>query len=66
MSDNTYKLNADEKLFDAPDGEKLESGEGRRTRRPSFLVRGGAQVTMGQRAKGHVFMPDKWVFPAAG
>jgi 8-oxo-dGTP pyrophosphatase MutT (NUDIX family) len=26
-------------------------------------VRGARQVLMGQRAKGHVFMPDKWVFP---
>lgn len=23
----------------------------------------GAEVLMGQRSKGHVFMPDKWVFP---
>jgi 8-oxo-dGTP pyrophosphatase MutT (NUDIX family) len=26
-------------------------------------VRGRREVMMGQRAKGHVFMPDKWVFP---
>jgi len=26
-------------------------------------VRGDWTVLMGQRAKGHVFMPDKWVFP---
>ena len=26
-------------------------------------ARGQAEVLMGQRAKGHVFMPDKWVFP---
>ena len=25
--------------------------------------RGARTVLMGQRAKGHVFMPDKWVFP---
>lgn len=28
-----------------------------------ILVRGGREVLMGQRAAGHVFMPDKWVFP---
>lgn len=26
-------------------------------------TRGAQTVLMGQRAKGHVFMPDKWVFP---
>ena len=26
-------------------------------------VRGERVVLMGQRARGHVFMPDKWVFP---
>ncbi|MES1157080.1 MAG: NUDIX hydrolase [Alphaproteobacteria bacterium] len=28
-----------------------------------ILVRGGREVLMGQRSAGHVFMPDKWVFP---
>ncbi len=28
-----------------------------------ILVRGRAEVLMGQRAKGHAFMPEKWVFP---
>jgi 8-oxo-dGTP pyrophosphatase MutT (NUDIX family) len=28
-----------------------------------ILVRGGREIMMGQRAAGHVFMPDKWVFP---
>ena len=27
------------------------------------LIRNGREVMLGQRAKGHVFMPDKWVFP---
>jgi 8-oxo-dGTP pyrophosphatase MutT (NUDIX family) len=31
-----------------------------------ILVRGGREVMMGQRSKGHVFMPDKWVFPGGG
>lgn len=26
-------------------------------------VRGAPTILMGQRSKGHVFMPDKWVFP---
>lgn len=28
-----------------------------------ILVRNGREVMMGQRASGHVFMPEKWVFP---
>lgn len=28
-----------------------------------ILIRGGREVMMGQRGAGHVFMPDKWVFP---
>src|SRR5262245_61647503 len=28
-----------------------------------ILIRGGREVMMGQRSKGHVFMPNKWVFP---
>jgi len=28
-----------------------------------ILIRGGREVLMGQRSAGHVFMPDKWVFP---
>lgn len=59
---NEFKLNADEKPFDPPDGAKPKAA------RPKdaatlILVRGKNQVMMGQRAKGHVFMPDKWVFP---
>lgn len=62
MASEAFKLNNDEKPFDAPDGIK------RRAMRPRdaatlILVRGGREVMMGQRAAGHVFMPDKWVFP---
>jgi 8-oxo-dGTP pyrophosphatase MutT (NUDIX family) len=28
-----------------------------------ILIRGGREVMLGQRSAGHVFMPDKWVFP---
>ncbi len=62
MSANEFKLNEDEKPFDAPDADKPKAT------RPHdaatlILVRGGREVMMGQRSKGHVFMPDKWVFP---
>jgi 8-oxo-dGTP pyrophosphatase MutT (NUDIX family) len=55
------------KLDDAPFDP---AGAGPRAKAPRprdaaslILVRGGAEVLMGQRAAGHVFMPDKWVFP---
>ena len=62
MSANEFKLNADEKPFDAPDGEKPKAARPRDAA-TLILVRGGREVMMGQRSKGHVFMPDKWVFP---
>jgi 8-oxo-dGTP pyrophosphatase MutT (NUDIX family) len=57
-----FKLNPDEKPFDAPDGEKPKAARPRDAA-TLILVRGRREVMMGQRAKGHVFMPDKWVFP---
>jgi 8-oxo-dGTP pyrophosphatase MutT (NUDIX family) len=62
MSANEFKLNADEKPFDAPDGIKPKPVRPRDAA-TLILVRGRCEVMMGQRAKGHVFMPDKWVFP---
>lgn len=62
MSGNEFKLNADEKPFDPPDGKKPPQVKPRDAA-TLILVRGGREVMMGQRAKGHVFMPDKWVFP---
>lgn len=62
MSANEFRLNADEKPFDPPDGEKPKAQKPRDAA-TLILVRGGREVMMGQRAKGHVFMPDKWVFP---
>jgi 8-oxo-dGTP pyrophosphatase MutT (NUDIX family) len=62
MSANEFKLNADEKPFDAPDGVKPKPIRPRDAA-TLILVRGRREVMMGQRAKGHVFMPDKWVFP---
>ncbi|MGE0739768.1 MAG: NUDIX domain-containing protein [Hyphomonadaceae bacterium] len=57
-----FKLNADEKPFDAPDAERPKATRPRDAA-TLILVRGGREVMMGQRASGHVFMPDKWVFP---
>ncbi len=57
-----FRLNPDEKPFDAPDGAKPKAARPRDAA-TLILVRGGREVMMGQRAKGHVFMPDKWVFP---
>lgn len=62
MSANEFKLNPDEKAFDAPDGERPKAARPRDAA-TLILVRGQREVMMGQRAKGHVFMPDKWVFP---
>ncbi len=62
MSANEFKLNADEKPFDPPDAERPKAQKPRDAA-TLILVRGGREVMMGQRGKGHVFMPDKWVFP---
>ncbi|MBX3430052.1 MAG: NUDIX hydrolase [Hyphomonadaceae bacterium] len=62
MSANEFKLNEDEKPFDPPDAEKPKAARPRDAA-TLILVRAGREVMMGQRSKGHVFMPDKWVFP---
>lgn len=63
MTEKTeFRLNPDEKPFDAPDGEKPKVVKPRDAA-TLILVRGQREVMMGQRSKGHVFMPDKWVFP---
>jgi 8-oxo-dGTP pyrophosphatase MutT (NUDIX family) len=48
--------------FDPPDMDKPKLTKPRDAA-TLVLVRGGREVMMGQRGKGHVFMPDKWVFP---
>jgi 8-oxo-dGTP pyrophosphatase MutT (NUDIX family) len=58
----TAPLDAEEAPFDAPSGERPA------VRKPRdaatlILVRGECEVLLGQRAGGHAFMPDKWVFP---
>lgn len=62
MSANEFKLNADEQPFDKPDADRPKATRPRDAA-TLILVRGGREVMMGQRSKGHVFMPDKWVFP---
>ncbi len=62
MSANEFKLNADEQPFEKPDADKPKATRPRDAA-TLILVRGGREVMMGQRSKGHVFMPDKWVFP---
>ncbi len=54
------------RIFDE-DGEPLAPGAPRPRDAATLILirsrRDGYEVLMGQRAKGHVFMPDKWVFP---
>lgn len=61
-SPETVNFNEDEDPFDLPDGVKPKAQKPRDAA-TLILVRGGREVMMGQRGKGHVFMPDKWVFP---
>ena len=57
-----FQLNPDEKPFDPPEGPRPKALKPKDAA-TLILVRGGREVMMGQRAKGQVFMPDKWVFP---
>lgn len=58
----TFKLNAEEAAFDKAGADKPKATRPRDAA-TLILVRGGCELMMGQRSKGHVFMPDKWVFP---
>lgn len=49
--------------FDKPDRDRHPKAPRPKDAATLILVRGGREVLMGQRAAGHVFMPDKWVFP---
>jgi len=64
-ADNEFKLNADEKPFDPPGVDRPKATRPRDAA-TLILIRGRREVMMGQRARGHVFMPDKWVFPGGG
>jgi 8-oxo-dGTP pyrophosphatase MutT (NUDIX family) len=57
------RLKLDDAPFDAPDAGVRPKPARPRDAASLILVRGRAEVLMGQRAAGHVFMPDKWVFP---
>lgn len=62
MTEDTFELNEEEKPFDPPSGAKPKVMKPKDAA-TLILVRGGREIMMGQRGKGHVFMPDKWVFP---
>jgi 8-oxo-dGTP pyrophosphatase MutT (NUDIX family) len=56
----------DDAPFDAADTTRPAKAPRPKDAATLILVRrraGSCEVLMGQRAKGHVFMPDKWVFP---
>jgi 8-oxo-dGTP pyrophosphatase MutT (NUDIX family) len=56
----------DDAPFDAADPTRPARAPRPKDAATLILVRRrqrGYEVLMGQRAKGHVFMPDKWVFP---
>jgi 8-oxo-dGTP pyrophosphatase MutT (NUDIX family) len=59
----TDDLKLDDPPFDPADLAQPARAARPRDAAALILVRGGREVLMGQRAKGHVFMPDKWVFP---
>jgi 8-oxo-dGTP pyrophosphatase MutT (NUDIX family) len=59
----TSDLKLDDPPFDPADLAQTARAARPRDAATLILVRGGREVLMGQRAKGHVFMPDKWVFP---
>jgi 8-oxo-dGTP pyrophosphatase MutT (NUDIX family) len=61
-SPDQSRPNPDEAVFDRPDVNKPKPMKPRDAA-TLILVRGRCEVMMGQRAAGHVFMPDKWVFP---
>ncbi|MGE0046646.1 MAG: NUDIX domain-containing protein, partial [Hyphomonadaceae bacterium] len=52
----------DDAPFDPKDPTRPERAPRPRDAATLILIRDG-KVLMGQRSKGHVFMPDKWVFP---
>jgi 8-oxo-dGTP pyrophosphatase MutT (NUDIX family) len=63
---SNQRANADDNPFDPQD--PTNPAKAPRPKDAATLIllrraRGEVQVLMGQRAKGHVFMPDKWVFP---
>lgn len=60
------KTDPDDAPFDAADPTRPARAPKPRDAATLILVRktrGQWTVLMGQRARGHVFMPDKWVFP---
>jgi len=61
--------NRDDSPFDPADPTRPARAPTPRDAATLILIRrtrSGPEVLMGQRSKGHVFMPDKWVFPGGG
>jgi 8-oxo-dGTP pyrophosphatase MutT (NUDIX family) len=59
-------LDRDDSPFDPADPTRPKRAPTPKDAATLILVRAarsGFEALMGQRAKGHVFMPDKWVFP---
>jgi len=63
----TPGVDRDDAPFDAADSSRPQRAPRPKDAATLILVRRRLgvehEVLMGQRAKGHVFMPDKWVFP---
>ncbi|MBI1188701.1 MAG: NUDIX domain-containing protein [Alphaproteobacteria bacterium] len=55
-------MDRDDAPFDPADPTRPARAPRPRDAATLVLIRSG-KVLMGQRSKGHVFMPDKWVFP---
>jgi 8-oxo-dGTP pyrophosphatase MutT (NUDIX family) len=63
---SAHQANPDDGPFDPKDPTNVQRAPRPKDAATLILLRdrrGGVDVLMGQRAKGHVFMPDKWVFP---
>ncbi|HVY87057.1 MAG TPA: NUDIX hydrolase [Caulobacterales bacterium] len=60
------RIELDDEPFDKPGADRPARAARPKDAATLILVRGRREVLMGQRARGHVFMPDKWVFPGGG
>jgi 8-oxo-dGTP pyrophosphatase MutT (NUDIX family) len=66
MTASEKPTDLDDSPFDPADPTRPARAPAPKDAATLILIRKGrqsAEVLMGQRSKGHVFMPDKWVFP---